>query len=202
MVVIFGSLSLSQSKFPMLSCILSFYVFPNGLHATNLRTIVLLQQSVVRVISFENFTAPSTPIFSNLKISKLQDLFQLKLLSFVYDCINKISPSYFHSFFELEDSVHRYCTRQANKNNTFLTQRNTLQYGLRSVRYHGAKCWNDIPVAIKNTPSANTFRRKLKPSSLEVSTNFDWRRVDLKRSPTAQSIILIQGIKIEEYEAC
>ena len=128
-------------------------------YETHISPLFLLQKRVVRVISFQHFTAPSTPILSNLKILKLQDLFQLKLLSFVYDCINKISPAYFHSFFELVDSVHQYSIRQANKNNIFLTQRKTLQYGLRSVHYHGAKCWNDIPVEIKNTPTANAFRR-------------------------------------------
>ena len=30
-------LAINQSKHPMLSCMLSFYVFVNGLHATNLR---------------------------------------------------------------------------------------------------------------------------------------------------------------------
>ena len=39
---------------------------------------------------------------------------------------------------------------------------NTLQYGLRSVCYFGAKCWNDIPVEIKKSPSANNFRQKVK----------------------------------------
>ena len=86
-------------------------------------------------------------------ILKLHDLFQLKLLCFVYDCVNKISPSCFHSFFELVESVHPYLTRQATNNDIFLNQKNTLQYGLRSVRYFGAKCWNSIPSEIKSSPS-------------------------------------------------
>ena len=54
--------------------------------------LFLLQKRVVTVILFENFTEPSTPIFSNLKILKLDDQFRLKLLSFVCDCVDKISP--------------------------------------------------------------------------------------------------------------
>ena len=84
--------------------------------------LFLLQKRVVTVISLENFTAPSTPIFSDLKISKLDNQFRLKLLSFVCDCVNKISP-HFHSFFEFVISVHQYNTRRAKKNNIFLTQR-------------------------------------------------------------------------------
>ena len=73
--------------------------------------VFLLQKRVVRAISFEHFTSHSTPIFLSLKILKLHDLFQLKLLTFVYDCINKITPSCFHSFFALVETVHQYGTR-------------------------------------------------------------------------------------------
>ena len=82
--------------------------------------------------------------------------------SFVYDCVNKISPSCFHSFFDLVQSVHQHYTRQATKNDIFLTQKNTSQYGLQSVCYFGAKCWNDIPMDIKKSPSTIGFHRKLK----------------------------------------
>ena len=124
--------------------------------------VFLLQKRVIKSISFQNFASPSIPIFSDLKILKLYDLFQLKLLCFVYDCVNKISPSCFHSFFELVESVHPNHTRQATNNNLFQNRKNALQYGLRSVRYFGAKCWTNIPLEIKGSPSAYTFRRKLK----------------------------------------
>ena len=137
-------------------------------YETHINPVFLLQKRAVRAISFEHYTASSTPIFSDLKILKLQDLFHLKLLSFVYECVNKISPSCFHSFFELVGSVHQYGTRQVIKSNIFLTQKNTLQYGLRSVRYCGAKCWNNIPVDIKQSPSVSSFRQKIKAFLFET----------------------------------
>ena len=142
----------------------SYFVNSDEINSLKLTffAIFLLQKRVVRAISFVHFTAPSSPIFSDLKILKLHDLFQLKLLSFVYDCVNRTSPSCFHSFFDLVESVHRYGTRQVTKKDIFLTQKNTLQYGIRSVRFFGAKCWNDIPVDIKRSPSANIFPQKLK----------------------------------------
>ena len=131
-------------------------------YETHINPVFLLQKRVIRAISFEHFTSPTTPLFSDLKILQLYDLFQLKLLSFVYDCVNKISPSCFYSFFDLVQSVHQHNTWQATKNDIFLTQKNTSQYGLRSVRYFGAKCWNDIPMDIKQSPSTISFCRKLK----------------------------------------
>ena len=131
-------------------------------YVVHIKPIYLLQKRVVRAIAFEHFTSPSTPIFSDLKILKLQDLFQLKLLCFVYDCVNENSPNCFRNFFESVSSVHQYGTRQASKNDIFLTRKNTLQYGIRSVRFSGAKSWNSIPVDIKRSSSAFSFRQKLR----------------------------------------
>ena len=131
-------------------------------YETYVNPVFLLQKRVIRAISFEHFTSHSSPIFVNSKILKLHDPFQLKLLTFVYECVNKIAPSYFRSFFALVETVHQCGTRQANKNDIFLNQKSTVQYGLRSVRFFGAKCWNNIPMVIKNSPSACSFRQKLK----------------------------------------
>ena len=130
-------------------------------YETHINPVFLLQKRVIRTIAFETFTSPSTPIFSDLNILKLQDLFHLKLLIFVYESIYKITPVCFHNFFETLASVHQYSTRQANKGDIFLTHQNTKQYGLRSVRYFGAKFWNDIPVDITRSLSVSIFRQKL-----------------------------------------
>ena len=126
------------------------------------KPIYLLQKKVVRAIACKSFTSESTPIFSDLKILKLYDLFYLQLLTFVYESVNKISPICFHNFFETLTSVHQYDTRQASKGDIFMTQENTLLYGLRSIRYAGAKSWNDIPTLVKQAPSSANFRSKLK----------------------------------------
>ena len=147
----------------LFSSFLQYGIIVWGLtYEVHTKPIYLLQKKVVRAIAFKSFTSPSTPIFSDLKILKLYDLFELKLLTFVYESVNMISPVFFHNFFETLSSVHRYDTRQASKGDIFMTQENTLQYGLRSVRYAGAKCWNNIPYVIKQSPSVTSFRRKLK----------------------------------------
>ena len=60
--------------------------------------VFLLQKRVLRAISIKHITSSSTPIFSDLKILQLHDLFQLTLLCFVHDYVNKTAPSFFHSF--------------------------------------------------------------------------------------------------------
>ena len=147
----------------LFSSFLQYGIIVWGLtYEVHTKPIYLLQKKVVRAIAFKSFTSPSTPIFSDLKILKLYDLFDLKLLSFVYESINMTSPVCFHNFFESLTSVHQYNTRQASKGDIFMTQENTLQYGLRSIRYSGAKSWNEIPYIIKQSPSIMIFRFRLK----------------------------------------
>ena len=73
-----------------------------------------------------------------------------------------ISPSVFHIFFEILSDVHQRDTRQARKGDIFMTRHNTLQYGERSIRYTGAKSWNNIPFNIKQSPSVMSFCRQVK----------------------------------------
>ena len=68
----------------------------------------------------------------------------------------------FHNFFEILSDAHQHDTRQACKGDIFMTRHNTLQYGESSIRYTGAKSWNNIPFNIKQSPSVTSFRRQLK----------------------------------------
>ena len=102
------------------------------------------RKKAVRTISFQPRMSPSLPIFKDLKLLKLSDIFELRLLTFVFESVNKTSPDCFHNFFLFCSSVHQYSTRQASRGDLYLTQQNSLQYGLRSLRYLGAKLWNTL----------------------------------------------------------
>ena len=121
-----------------------------------------LQKKAIRAISFQPRLSPSLPIFKDLKLLKLSDIFELRLLTFVFDSVNKTSPECFHNFFVFNSSVHQYCTRQASQRDLYLTRQNSLQYGLKSLRYLGAKLWNTLPAEPRNTPSKISFKAKLK----------------------------------------
>ena len=124
--------------------------------------IFKLQKKAVRAISFQPRLSPSLPIFKDLKLLKLSEIFELRLLTFVYDSVNKTSPSCFHDFFLLNSSVHQYSTRKASQGDLYLSRMNSLQYGLKSIRYLGAKLWNALPVEIRNAPSKISFKKQLK----------------------------------------
>ena len=116
------------------------------------------QKKLVRIISSQPARSHSAPIVKSLELLRLSDFFQLKLLTFVFETVNRISPSCFDDFFLLNSSVHKHNTRQASKGDLFLARKNTLQYGLNSIRYRGAKLWNEIPVELRNSHSKASFK--------------------------------------------
>ena len=130
--------------------------------ASYIDPIFKLQKKAVRSISFQPRLSPSLPIFKDLKLLKLFDIFKVRLLTFVYDSINKTSPCCFHNFYLFSSSVHRYSTRQASQGDLYLFCKDSLQYGLKSIRYLGAKLWNELPVELRNTPSKISFKKQLK----------------------------------------
>ena len=123
-----------------------------------LEPISKLQKKAVRAISHQPFRSPSLLIFKKLKLIRFQDIFQLRLLTFVYKSINKKNPSCFHDYFSINANIHQHSIRQSNRSNLCLTHRNSFRYGLKSFRYKGAKLWNGLPVEIRNSPSKYSFK--------------------------------------------
>ena len=80
-------------------------------HKTYVQKIFLLQKKIVRVMTFASKTDHTDPIFISLKFLKIDGIRQLQLLSFVYDCHNKLDPIHFQEYFVPCSQVHRFNTR-------------------------------------------------------------------------------------------
>ena len=73
------------------------------------------RKKAVRTFSFKPRMSPSLAIFNDCKLLKLSETFELRLLTFVFDSVNKSLPSCYHDFFLFCSSVHQYSTRQASQ---------------------------------------------------------------------------------------
>ena len=111
-----------------------------------IKPVFTLQKDTARAIAFGHHYAASSPIFLPLEFLKLQDLFELKLLSFVNESVNRISPSCFHGFFNFLSNVYQHHSRHAFRRDIFLSRKFTPQCGLKYVRFAGVKSWNSIPI--------------------------------------------------------
>ena len=130
--------------------------------ASYIEPLFKLQKRVVPAISNQTFLAHSLPFFKDLRLLRIDYIFKSKLVTFVYQSINKLTPVYFHNFFCHNASIHSHNTRQLTRGNLFLAQKNTLQYGLRSIRHMGAKLWNGLTSAIRALSSKFLLKKHLK----------------------------------------
>ena len=142
---------------------LSYGIHVWGLtNSTYFDLIFVLQKKVLKSITFNDIASPAMPIFRNLELLTLADIHNLQVVTFVYECVNGLSPSYFGDYFKTLSSTHAMRTRQATMGNLFLQRRNTDQYGIRSVQYSGVKLWNSVPAKIRVSTSVTKFRSELK----------------------------------------
>ena len=125
---------------------------------TYLKLVQITQKNVVRAMTFSNLTAHSLPLFSNLKLLKVDDLYKLSISSFVYECHNNLAPTHFTDYFTQISAMHSYDTRGAAPGDYFIVRKNTLVYGIRSICFNGAKIWNNIRPEIRDSPSVWNFK--------------------------------------------
>ena len=66
----------------------------------------------------------------------MQDVLQFKMFSFVLalESIYKMNPMCFHNFTSTS-SIYEYHTKHSYRGDVFLTHKNSLQYGFKSIRY-------------------------------------------------------------------
>ena len=101
-----------------------------------------------KILPIENSSAPSASTFHTFQLFRLQDRFEMKLLTFVNGSFQKFFASCFLEFFDILSQVHQDDTRQARKGNILLTRKTALHYGLKSIRYSDAKSLNSISLAV------------------------------------------------------
>ena len=107
-------------------------------------------------MTFNNYTSPSAPIFSHLKLLKLSDIYKLKLGITTYCKINDNTTNPTNNMQLI--STHSYNTRSSYQGNLFVPQVNT-RLGQRSIDYQRAITWNTIPGEIKNSGSRIIFKK-------------------------------------------
>ena len=119
----------------------------------NLNIIITLQKRVVRLMAYrDQFPVlpgplfPSLPLFFELGLLNVKDVFVLQISKFIHKCLNFNIICNFHNWFKLNCEVHKYKTRsnynfnnQSNTNNLFIPFGRTTHYGLKLIKVSGPK---------------------------------------------------------------
>ena len=80
---------------------------------SELNKILILQKKAVRMMLFKDqypqisgCLNPSDPLFSELSILKIHDVFKLQIVKFIYDCLMFNTPSNFWNWFVYNSTAH------------------------------------------------------------------------------------------------
>ena len=138
---------------------------------TAIKPLVILQKKAVRLMTFNDQfpetpgpLCPTDPLFLELELLKIQDIFTLQASKFIFRCLSHESPQIFWDWFTYSSSIHNYNTTSTSmittnsyfdvgvehRDNPTLHTRNSrlVNYGGKSLKVAGPFLWNSIPLPI------------------------------------------------------
>ena len=108
----------------------------------NCKRLKILQKKAVRILAFRPYISHSTPIFKNLKILQLEDLYTMQLYKFYYKNTNNLLSSYFSSFtpfYNNENHNHKL------RNNILRLPMTRHEYFVQCTKYQLLKLIRETP---------------------------------------------------------
>ena len=148
-----------------------------------LNRVFIIQKRAVRMIShcdirYNDYSFHSSdPLFYQLYIHKVQDIFVLRIAKFIFNSLIGITPLNFHNWFYLTVQIHNYNTRSKYVDidksiptrTLFVPTARTSHYGLKLIKVLGPKLWNNIPPLLRvENLTFSIFIKKLKNYLLET----------------------------------
>ena len=122
---------------------------------------VKLNNKLLRILQWKFMDYPLEELYRNYNTLPLPALFKLQILKlmFLFTFYNNSLPSAFQNFFQVNNSVHDYYTRNSNALHLSLFNKNV---GYKTIYYYGSKLWNELPAALKTFSSVSVFLNKVK----------------------------------------
>jgi len=133
-------------------------------YKTVIRPVQVLENLIMKYMTFSDRTSSASNIFKLLKILKVSDLYQLNLEKFMYKYNVDILLSSFDNFFSKLYNIHDYVTRQQVSVN-FHHKRVRTDYCKKMLQYVGPVAWCCISNNIKML-TLHTFSNQVKSRML------------------------------------
>ena len=115
----------------------------------------------MRIISGCDYLDDAIPIYKNLKILQIEDLFRYETAKFVFSCISKQAPKPFSNYFLNISDVAQRTTRHSIDNLNLYIPRYRTNRLQRCIKHQGVKVWNSIPKKLKSL-EFKAFKTRLK----------------------------------------
>ena len=127
--------------------------------STLLNKVQTMQNKLLKVLYNLPFRTDTNDMHAKLKLLKVKDIYNVNVLNFVYESVNKCSIVQFQNYFRYHNTLHRHNTR--NENNLYPNRIRT-KYGETTLHYAGTKLWNSLENEIQNSKSIHIFKKSIK----------------------------------------
>ncbi|MFZ2539325.1 MAG: reverse transcriptase family protein, partial [Oscillospiraceae bacterium] len=125
----------------------------------NLEKIFKIQKIYVRLITFSAYRAHSAPLFKQLCILSVYQIYKHQLALFMFKKLNNLLPITASFPCLVNSSIHNHFTRCHDQIHLSYCRTRTRQM---TVSYQGPSLWNTLPASIRNLKSFYVFKRLVK----------------------------------------
>ena len=127
--------------------------------STHIEILVKLQKKAVRSISKVGYLDHTGPLFDNLKLLQVKEIYDFNCAKFIYQCYNNKNLKNFKDKLHTNSSYHDYATR-----NKELVRKpeGRLKIFDNTVIERGIEIWNSLHDCIKNVTTIFSFKSQLK----------------------------------------
>ena len=108
-----------------------------------LQSLNVLHNNLLRIMTFSRYTCHVTPLYKNLQLLKLTDIYNLELAKLMHKFHYGMLPATYNNLFQLTSQIHSHFTRLSNSSNYFIP-RYSSNAGKMSISYRGSILWTEI----------------------------------------------------------
>ena len=127
--------------------------------STHIDILIKLQKKSVRSISKVGYLDHTGPLFTNLKLLQVHEIYNYNCAKFIYQCYNSNSLKNFKDKLYTNSNYHDYCTR--NKD-LLRKPKGRLKIFNNTVLERGIEVWNSLHDSIKKAATILAFKVQLK----------------------------------------
>ena len=127
---------------------------------TLIQSLHTLQKKIVRLITYNDdsfyIKGPlphSAPLFYQVKLLHIYDIFKLQVAKIVYESEHNIGPCNKILNYNKVSEMHNHNTRYSYYGGIYMNSVRTSKYGIKSLRNEGRLVWESIPDDIKKSTS-------------------------------------------------
>ena len=129
-----------------------------------LSKVQTIQNKLLKTLYHLPYRTNTSELHIALDILKVEDIYKVHIVKFVYESINDLSIPQFKKYYNLQNEIHNYNTREKQR----LRARGiNTKYGEYSLHYRGAFLWNKLDKNIQCMKSLYSFKKALKDSIIK-----------------------------------